>query len=67
MFFWKLAIKKPLTAATVRGGANAKRSQYLKGYGHKYSDLLLIEQTKAKVNADFQIKRLKESKRPERV
>ena len=51
--------KKPLMAATVRGGANAKRCEFLSKNRHKYSNLLLIEQTKAKVNADFQTKKMK--------
>lgn len=59
MFFWRLAIKKPLTVAAIRGGANAKRSQYLRRYGHKYSDLIRVVQRKSGLNAISKEKKTK--------
>ena len=45
---WIIGNKKPLKAATNRGGANAKRCEFLCKNGHKDSDLLLIIQEKQK-------------------
>ena len=40
-------------AATMQGGANAKRSQYLtNGYGHKGSDLVWIVQAKCRISKE---------------
>ena len=43
---WIIGNKKPLKAATFRGGANAKRSQYLRRYGHKDSVFIRINERK---------------------
>lgn len=47
--------------AAIRGGANAKRSQYLNRYGHKDSDLIRVVQRKSGLNAISKKKTMKQA------
>ena len=50
-FFWILAIKDPAWLQPCRAAQTLKRCEFITKNGHKDSDLLLIGQGKAKVNA----------------